>query len=168
MILATPTHADADALDAMARASWSDTFAHLYVPEDLNAYLASAYGPDGALRRDLADPAIAWQVAREGDAILGYAKMSPPWLEQADPNDAQLSQLYVATSQHGRGVAQALMDWTLATARAQGAPAMLLTVFEKNDRAIAFYAKYGFVHVGDYDFPVGKQIDRDLVMRLAL
>lgn len=164
----TPTSTDAAALDAMAEASWRETFAHFYKPEDLAAFLDENFGEDGRLRRDLANPAITWAVARADGAIVGYAKMVPPTLEQAQPTDAQLSQLYVATDWHGRGVAQALMDWAMTTARARRAPALLLTVFEENHRAIAFYAKYGFVHVGDYAFPVGRQIDRDLVMRLAL
>lgn len=166
--LTTPTPADAAELDAMAEASWRDTFAHFYRAEDLNAFLTEQFGPDGRLRADLADPAIRWQVARADGAIAGYAKMVPPTLEQATPADAQLGQLYVATAWHGRGVAQALMDWSIATARARNAPALLLTVFEENHRAIRFYQRYGFVHVGDYAFPVGRQIDRDLVMRLAL
>jgi diamine N-acetyltransferase len=164
----TPTLADADALDAMARETWARTFAHGYAPADLEAYLTQAYGPTGRLRTDLADPAITWRVARADGDIIGYAKLSPPWLDQAGPGDVQLSQLYVAYGWHGRGVAQALMEWTFATARARHAPALLLTVFEDNHRAIAFYAKYGFVHIGDYAFPVGDQIDRDLIMRLAL
>ncbi|UUX98367.1 GNAT family N-acetyltransferase [Sphingomonas sp. J315] len=164
----TPTPADAIALDAMAEASWRDTFAHFYKPEDLAAFLDESFGPEGRLIRDLANPAITWAIARLDGTIAGYAKMVPPTLEQAQPTDAQLSQLYVATDWHGRGVAHALMDWAMATARARHAPALLLTVFEENHRAIAFYAKFGFVHVGDYAFPVGRQIDRDLVMRLAL
>lgn len=166
--LGTPGPADAEALDTMAEQSWRDTFARFYKPEDLAFFLDESFGPEGRLRRDLANPLMSWQVARAEGAITGYAKMVPPSLDQAGPADAQLSQLYVATDWHGRGIARALMDWALATARARRAPALLLTVFEENHRAIAFYAKYGFVHVGDYAFPVGRQIDRDLVMRLAL
>lgn len=166
--LDTPTPADAAALDAMAEASWRDTFAHFYKREDLATFLDESFGEDGRLRRDLGNPLIAWQVARIDGTIAGYAKMVPPSLEQAGPADAQLAQLYVATAWHGHGIAHALMDWAMATARARRAPALLLTVFEENHRAIAFYGKYGFVHVGDYAFPVGRQIDRDLVMRLAL
>lgn len=164
----TPTLADADALDAMARETWVRTFGHGYDAADLDAYLTHAYGPTGRLRIDLADPAINWLVARDERDIIGYAKLTPPWLDRAGPDDVQLSQLYVAYGWHGHGVAQALMDWTIATARARHAAALLLTVFEENSRAIAFYAKYGFVHVGDYAFPIGNKIDRDLIMRLEL
>lgn len=164
----TPTLADADALDAMAQETWTRTFGHGYTPADLEAYLTQAFGRTGRLRAHLADPAVTWQVARTQGRIIGYAKLVPPWLEEAGPDDAQLGQLYIAYDWHGRGVAQTLMDWSIATARAQGAPALLLTVFEENARAIAFYAKYGFVHIGDYPFPVGDKIDRDLIMKLNL
>lgn len=166
--LDTPTLADAAELDAMALTSWRDTFEHFYRPDDLAAFIAQSFGPDGWLRQDLANPLVHWQVARADGAIVGFVKRVPPSLEQATPADAQIGQLYVATDWHGKGVAQALMDHAIATARADDAPALLLTVFEENHRAIRFYRRYGFVHVGDYDFPVGKQIDRDLVMRLAL
>lgn len=163
-----PTLADADALDAMAQETWTRTFGHGYAPADLEAYLTQAYGPTGRLRAHLADPAVTWQVARAGDQIIGYAKLVPPWLDEAGPQDAQLGQLYVAYDWHGKGIAQALMDWSIAAARARNAPALLLTVFEENKRAIAFYARYGFVHIGDYPFPVGSKIDRDLIMKLDL
>jgi GNAT superfamily N-acetyltransferase len=164
----TPTAHDAEALDAMARETWLRTFGHGYTAADLDAYLTHAYGPAGQLRTDLANPAITWRIARSDGQIIGYAKLGPPWLEQADLDDLQLSQLYVAYGWHGQGVAQALMGWTIATARSAQAHALLLTVFEENHRAMAFYAKYGFVHIGDYAFPVGQKIDRDLIMRLEL
>ena len=69
LTLDTPTPADAAALDAMAEASWRDTFAHFYKPEDLNAFLDENFGEDGRLRRDLANPLMSWQVARIDGAI---------------------------------------------------------------------------------------------------
>jgi ribosomal protein S18 acetylase RimI-like enzyme len=160
--------ADGPELDAVARAIWVETFGHASSPEDSGAYLTTAYGPDGALLRHLVDPAYRFRLAVDGDRIVGYAKINAPWLPGAEPDAVQLSQLYVASDHHGAGIAQALMDWSIAAARAQNAPAMLLTVWEENHRARRFYEKLGFVHIGDYDFVVGAQIDTDLIMRLAL
>jgi RimJ/RimL family protein N-acetyltransferase len=39
-------------------------------------------------------------------------------------------------------------------------------VWERNPRAIAFYAKLGFVEAGDHVFPVGNDPQRDVVMML--
>lgn len=164
------TPADGPALDAMAREIWIATFGHSAPAADIAAYVAKAYGPDGALLRDLVDPAIHFRLAVEDDRIVGYAKLTQPWLVEAasQPNALQLSQLYVVADRHGHGIAQALMDWTIATARERHAPALFLTVWEENARARRFYERYGFVHVGDYAFHTGSQIDRDEVMRLML
>jgi GNAT superfamily N-acetyltransferase len=162
------TISDGPALDAMARAIWLETFGHSAKPADIDLYLATAYGPTGKLLRDLADPAIAFHLAYEGDRIVGYTKVGAPFLADAEPGAVQLSQLYVVSDRHGSGIAGVLMDWSVNWARSKGAPALLLTVWEENPRAIAFYKRRGFEQVGEYAFPVGEQIDRDLVLRLAL
>ncbi len=161
---------DGPALDAMARRIWIETFEHSCSPENLHLYLAESYGPEGKLLRDLADPAHRFHVAAAGEDIAGYAKLSPLWLDPAIVGDgaAQLSQLYVASDWHGRGVAQALMTWVLDTVWAEKAASLVLTVWEENARAKRFYERYGFVHVGDYAFQTGNQVDRDLIMRLPL
>jgi len=165
---ATPQ--DGPALDAMARRIWVETFEHSAPAADIALYLEGAYGPGGRLIRDLADPAHHFRLACAGDAIAGYSKLSPVWLDDAaiSPGALQLSQLYVASGWHGSGIAQALMAWTIATARGRGASALVLTVWEENPRARAFYDRHGFVHIGDYAFQTGTQIDHDLIMQLSL
>lgn len=164
------TPADGSALDAMARAIWLETFAGSAPDADLQAYVAQAYGPTGTLLRDLADPAARFHLAIEDGQILGYAKLIQPFLDPAllDAGALQLSQLYVVADRHGAGIAPRLMDWTTDTARAADAPALFLTVWEGNARALRFYQRRGFVHVGDYAFQTGTQVDRDLIMRLPL
>jgi diamine N-acetyltransferase len=162
------TPADALALDTMAQEVWMQTFGHSASPQDVATYLGQAYGPDGKLIADLTSGAARFRIAVEGERILGYAKINPPWLPDAEPGAVQLSQIYVRYDQHGSGVGRALLDWSIDCARAEGAPALLLTVWEENHRAFAFYRKHGFEHVGDYAFPVGEQIDTDHIMRLAL
>jgi ribosomal protein S18 acetylase RimI-like enzyme len=160
--------ADGPELDAMALKIWMETFGGSASPENIAAYLAHAYGPESPLVRELGDAERRTHIAIDDGAIVGYTKLIPPWLEAAQPGDLQLSQIYVASSHHGAGIAGKLMDWTIATARAAGAPTLLLTVWENNPRARRFYDKLGFVHIGDYGFPVGDQVDTDHIMRLAL
>lgn len=161
---------DGPQLDAMARGVWLETFGHSGSAEDIALYLAKAYGPTGDLIRHLSDPDHRFRLACREDEIIGYAKLSKPWLPPGTfgAKARQLSQLYTVQSVRGGGVAHALMDWTIDTARALGADELLLTVWEHNPRAMRFYEKIGFAHIGDYEFPMGNQIDRDLIMRLAL
>jgi GNAT superfamily N-acetyltransferase len=161
---------DGPELDAMARVCWIDTFEHSCSAEDMALYLGKAYGPGGALLRDLADQTHRFRLAKADGRIIGYAKLSEPWLPEGSfgLRAKQLSQLYIAKDWQGAGIAQTLMDWTIAAAREAGADELLLTVWEENHRAMRFYGRYGFDHVGDYAFQTGSQVDRDLIYRLAL
>jgi ribosomal protein S18 acetylase RimI-like enzyme len=86
-----------------------------------------------------------------------------------DASDAlELHRLYVDASTKGTGVAQALMHEALAWARGKGAKVMFLSVWENNARAQAFYRRYGFEHIGEHRFMVGRVADRDFIWRLAL
>jgi len=170
MIYRDATPADWAALDAMARASWIETFAHSCSADDLALYLGQAFGPEGQLRRDMDDAALRIRLALDGDEVVGFAKLAPVSLDEVvtSEQDRQLGQLYVLKRWQGEGVAATLMEWAIATAREHGADALFLTVWEENGRALRFYQRYGFVHVGDHAFPVGNQVDRDLIMRLTL
>lgn len=161
------TLADAPAIDALFRASFIETFAHLYDPADLAAFFAK-FSPE-AWQSELADPDFAFRLAEAGERLAGYAKISSVSLPVEPAGDAiELRQLYVATSWHGAGIAPVLMDWVLGQARARGARTLYLTVFTGNRRARRFYARYGFEEVGPYAFMVGSQADEDLIMRLTL
>jgi GNAT superfamily N-acetyltransferase len=161
---------DGPALAAMARACFTETFGHLYTPENLAAFVEPVF--DRGLPAQIGDPDFAIRLAIDGDgAIVGFAKLGPnvlPFPDADGANALELYQLYVLSSQHGAGVGPALLDWAIATARARGADTLALSVYTDNHRAKAFYARYGFVDVGRYDFPVGTQIDEDRLMVLAL
>lgn len=159
---------DAEAIAAFFAAAFTDTFGHLYPPEDLAVFLdgADARG----FGRELADPRFAFRIAEADGAIVGSCKTGPPSLP-FDPGARraiELRQLYIAPSHKGTGLAADLMDWALKTARAQGFEDMYLSVFIDNHRARRFYERYGFVEIGVYGFKVGNTIDDDRVMKLSL
>jgi GNAT superfamily N-acetyltransferase len=166
----TPTPAAAASLGAMARQAFSDAFAHLYDPVPFARFLDEAYGPNGTMERGLADPAIRWRAATIGDQPIGYAKLSPLVAPAPAPlpGALELQQIYVLASWHGRGVAEGLMQWALATARADNAPEIYLTVFDHNLRAKRFYTRHGFAEVGRCTFRLGDRVDDDRVWRKPL
>lgn len=158
---------DAAAIDRVFRASFGDTFAHLYRPEDLAAFLAR-FTPV-AWREELADPAYAFQLAEDDGDVVGYVKLGPSSLPVEPQGRAiELRQLYVLTSHLGAGVGAALTDWALVEARRRGADELFLTVYTDNHRARRFYARYGFEALGPYIFMVGNHADEDIIMRLRL
>jgi GNAT superfamily N-acetyltransferase len=163
----TATAADADILSDLGRATFTETFGHLYRPEDLAAFLVNHDSERWAA--ELADPAYLVRIAEERGRAVGYAKLAPPSLpfEPRGPS-AELRQFYVLKPWHGRGIAQELMRWAIAEARARKAEDLYLSVFVDNHRARRFYEKHGFLFVGTYAFMVGNQADEDHVMRLKL
>ena len=138
----------------MARRSFTETFAHLYDDEPFVVFLDRAYGRDGSMDRDLGDPAVRWLVAFNSPSPVGYAKLTPLRAPAPSPRpDAlELQPIYLLRDWHGRGVADHLMDWALATAGAEHAPEIYLTVFDHNEHAKRFYTRYGFEEVGRCTF----------------
>lgn len=161
------TSDDAAALAAFASRTFCDTFAHLYPPEDLAAFLAAKYGA-AIQAAEIADPLTRYRLALRDDAIAGYCMMGALDIDVDDSGALELHRLYVDTHVKGAGVAQSLMDDCLAWARGKGATALYLSVWENNARAQAFYKGYGFQHVGEHKFMVGRVADRDFIWRLAL
>ena len=159
--------ADAHTIAAIFRESFVDTFAHLYAPEDLAAFLGG-FTEEG-WRAELSDPAFAFRLAEEDGRAAGYLKLGPTTLPHVAPGPAiELRQFYLLSPWHGRGIATELMDWALAEARRRGARDMYLSVFIDNHRARRFYERYGFTYLGPYRFMVGNHADEDMVMRLRL
>ena len=158
---------DAAAIDRVFRTSFIDTFAHLYRPEDLEAFLAK-FSLD-AWERELEDERFVFQIAEVDGQPIGFVKLGPPDLPiEADEPWVELRQLYVMNEWRGAGAARHLMDWALAEAKARDVSQLYLTVYTDNHRARRFYEKYGFEEIGPYAFMVGEQADEDVIMRKRL
>ncbi len=158
---------DAKALADFCARTFVATFGHLYPAEDLRAFLAAKYS-EAIQREEIADASIRYRLAFEGEALVGYCMMGALEMNLEDPGALELHRLYVDERLKGAGVAVALMDDCLAWARAKGAGALYLSVWEENRRAQAFYKRYGFEHVGEHNFMVGATADHDFIWRLAL
>jgi ribosomal protein S18 acetylase RimI-like enzyme len=164
---ATPD--DAEALSALMRETFCHTFAHLYRPEDLNAFLSASYVPEKQYA-EIIDPDIETRLACRNGALAGYCQIGPMSLpyETGATRVLELYRLYVREEVKGQGVAAALMEWALARMRARHAVDAYLGVWCDNARAQKFYARYGFERVGAYKFPVGEALDDEFILRAPL
>ena len=155
---------DAEAIDALFRKGFVDTFGHLYDPSDLAAFFAGF-----ALekwRSELADPDFAFMLAEDDGVLAGYAKVASVSLPvEPDGPSMELRQLYVLKDWHGTGIARVLIDWVFDEGRRRGAGELYLSVFTENHRAKRFYERHGFEGIGPTIFMVGNQADADILMR---
>lgn len=158
---------DAEALDEIFNTSFCDTFAHLYRPDDLDAFLSSFGVEDW--KAHLADPAYAFRIGETDGRPVGFLKLGPLKLPIEPKGPAiLLDQLYILKEYHGVGMAHALMDWAFEEASRRGVEEMYLTVYVDNHRARRFYDRLGFEPVGRYKFMVGSHADEDIIMRKRL
>ena len=169
IVYRSPAAADLDALCALGRATFMETFGHLYASTDSNAFLEKTFGA-GGLPTEFADPAYAFRVAEDDGRLVAYCKLGPPYLPAPDDgrSKCELRQLYILEGWKGRGIGVHMMDWAMDWAAASGCEDMYLSVFSENLRAQRLYERYGFEKVGEFDFIVGEQADHEFLYRKTL
>ncbi len=161
------TLADAALLEELFRVSFTDTFGHMYSPQDLRAFLDPI--DVVAWEEELGDPAYQARIAYAADEPIGFCKIGPlsvPY--ETDAPALELRQLYILPPGKGRGIGAALIEWALEQMRRRGVREVLLSVYSDNPRAQRLYRRYGFEEIGRYHFMVGEQADDERIMRLVL
>lgn len=166
MELRRATVPDAQALSALSSTCFTQTFGHLYPPQDLSHFLDEAYAP-AAWASLLSDPAYATWLLESGGVAIGYATAGACSLPHADvaPGDGELKRLYVLQEHQGRGRGSRLFDAALAWLLRDGPRTLWIGVWSENHGAQRFYARHGFERVGDYDFVVGNTRDHEFILR---
>jgi phosphinothricin acetyltransferase len=86
-------------------------------------------------------------VGREGDAVVGWAALTPYSSRAAYAGVAEVS-VYVAAAARGRGVGRALLEALVESARAGGLWTLQAGVFPENDPSLALHRALGFRDVG--------------------
>lgn len=157
---------DAPVLADLARRTFVETFGHLYPPEDLNAFLDDAYDL-GKQRIILAHPDYAVWLLEEAGVAIGHAAAGPCGLPHPDvqPGDGELKRLYVLKSHQSGGWGGRLFQTVLDWLERDGPRPLWIGVWSENHGAQRFYARAGFKHVGDYEFPVGRVRDHEYILR---
>lgn len=156
---------DVTLLAALAAEVFYDTFAADNNPEDMAAYMETAFHPE-QIAAELADPNALFLLAESDGALVGYAKLYAGKPEPCitGPHPIELVRLYVRMDWHGKGVGAALMRACLKRVVEMRCETIWLGVWDRNRRARAFYRKWGFQEVGTHIFQLGADTQTDLVM----
>jgi len=153
-------------LSLVAAATFLETFAGILDGPDIVAHCEREHAA-AAYARWLSDPdARLWLAETEaGAAPVGYLLLARPSLPLDDlrADDLEVKRIYVL-SRHQGGTGSALMGRAVDEARRRGAGRLLLGVYARNERALAFYARHGFAKVGERRFQVGANSYDDVVL----
>jgi diamine N-acetyltransferase len=169
IIIRRAVSADAATVAELARRTFTEWFGAQNTPEDMAMHNARSYG-EAIQRREIEDPdGITLLVESDGVAIA-YAQIhrghAPACVGGELP--VEIVRFYVDRPYHGQGIAQALMDEAIEAARTLGGATLWLGVWERNPRAIAFYAKSGFADAGSHPYVVGSDVQNDRVMVMSI
>lgn len=167
MTLRPATLADAALLTELATTTMREAFGPPHNPADLvEAYLASSI-TESILQAELSDPRAYFVLLETDDHTpVGYAKMrrATPPRRMPQPyrsRAVEIQRIYLLQSRVGQGWGQLLMNYCLDWARQRGHAAVWLGVWERNQRALAFYEKGGFTRFGFHYFQFGSERQRD-------
>ena len=151
----------------------STTFYEAYFEQDESSNLAGYINEsfDMATVRDEIDDSQStfFLIFLDGKAV-GYARLIDDSTTPGVVNGrvVELKRIYILERVWGTGTGEALLTHCIEIARNRGFNAIWLGVWEENQRAQKFYAKYGFEQVGTLTFPYGNVDGTNLVLQLRL
>jgi len=156
---------DAEMLAQLGKRTFRESFGSENTPQNMALYLAKAFDV-AAIAREISDPNVTYLVGEIDERPAAYAMVrlveAPPSV--TGPLPLELVRFYVDRPWHGAGVARTLMQACDDEARRRGARTLWLGVWERNPRAIRFYAKCDFRDVGSQTFVLGDDVQTDRVM----
>ena len=157
---------DEAALTAIGRATFAETFGHLYPPQDLAFFLEHAHG-EAKSARELADPAMGHWLVERGGEVVGYAQAGACDLPHPDvtPACGELKRIYLTQAHQGGGLGRRLLDEVLAWLGKDGSRTLWIGVWSENHGAQRLYQRYGFEKAGEYEFVVGETRDHEFILK---
>lgn len=153
-------------LAEIGRQTFIDTFASGNSPDDLSDYLELAFSTS-QLGREMEDVGSSFYFATVDGEIAGYLKLNvgDAQTEKVEGLGLEIERIYVDARMHRKGIGKALFEFALKVAKKLEVDTVWLGVWEENLKAIEFYERLGFVPFGEHEFTIGKDIQRDILMR---
>lgn len=160
---------DIEALQKIGRQTFFETFSDTNTAEDMQEYLEKSFHKDKLLA-EVENPQSEFYFAQENGEVIGYLKLNfgQSQTELKNENSVEIERIYVLNAYHGKKVGQKLYDKALAVAKERKAQFLWLGVWEKNEKAIRFYQKNGFVPFDKHIFVLGSDEQTDIMMKLVL
>lgn len=136
---------------------------------DLADYVLESFS-QAQIEAELYSTDSTFFIAELNGKAVGYAKLRENSMVDCleNENAVELHRIYILERAKGKGVGGKLLNQCFETARAKGYETIWLGVWERNRAAIRFYEKLGFVKVGELQFPYGKTVGTNYVMKIKL
>ena len=160
---------DAQMLSEFGARTFYDAFAKDNTPENIASYLKESFSTEIQFR-ELSEPGNVFLIAEAENIPIGYAQLVVNSRDASvkGTRPLEIRRIYAARQHIGKGVGRELMNASIHEAKQRGCNCIWLGVWEKNQRAIDFYKKWGFREVGTHEFLLGSDPQKDFVMEREL
>ncbi len=168
---------DADALSKLCRETYRETFVEVfgipYPEKDPENYFRSSASPEWFSKKILDSSRAVWAIEDQTNSdLVAYAVVGPadmkdiPHPDLCANLDGALNLLFVRRDRQSHGFGRQLMNVILPWLQEHhpGRP-IWLNVWSGNLKAQNFYTLYGFIKVGEAEFPIGEWKDHDFIMK---
>ncbi len=161
--------ADAAIIAALSRQTFTETFAEMNSKENMDMFLEKQFTTD-MLMQEVQMPDNIFLLAYDADKPVGYAAMRDGNIlpELKEKAAIEIARIYATQQSIGKGVGKALMQKCIDIAVEKKKEIVWLGVWEKNERAIKFYHKWGFEKFSTHVFQLGTDPQTDWLMMKKL
>ncbi|GIO26906.1 GNAT family N-acetyltransferase [Ornithinibacillus bavariensis] len=163
------THRDLSKLQEISIETFTETFRDQNTPESIEAYLERAFNL-GQLEKELSNTSSQFYFVFVGEEVAGYLKvnMNESQSEEMGNDVLEIERIYMKRNYQKRGLGKYLLNKAIDIAIKENKKKVWLGVWEKNENAIAFYKKLGFVQTGSHSFFMGDEEQTDFIMTLSI
>ncbi|MCM3163545.1 GNAT family N-acetyltransferase [Metabacillus litoralis] len=160
---------DLRTLKEISYETFNETFKHQNTPENMNAYLEKAFNFK-QLEKELATISSHFFFIYFNHDVAGYLKINTNDAQSEEMGDhsLEIERIYIKRKFQKHGLGKYLLNQALEIAVELNKQNIWLGVWEKNENAIGFYKKMGFVITGSHSFYMGDEEQMDLIMTKTL
>jgi ribosomal protein S18 acetylase RimI-like enzyme len=165
-VIREATVADAKLIADISHQTFYESFAAYNRKEDMDKFLNQQF-TKGKLIMEVGARENTFLLAYHGNDIAGYVKIRDERvpLSLGNVGALEVARIYAVSNQIGKGVGSLLMQACIDIAGQRNKEWLWLGVWEKNQRAIDFYTKWGFEKFDETDFLLGDDMQRDWLMK---
>ncbi|MBN2981081.1 GNAT family N-acetyltransferase [Cohnella algarum] len=156
-------------LQEVGAETFNETFEDQNSPENMKAYLEKAFDLN-QLEKELSNPSSAFYLIYSNEELAGYLKVNDDdaQTEMMGQDSLEVERIYIRKKFHKQGLGKYLLNKAMDIAAERNKAKIWLGVWEKNENAIAFYEKMGFVRTGAHSFHMGDEEQTDFIMTKKL
>ncbi|MGG0667323.1 N-acetyltransferase [Lederbergia citrisecunda] len=163
------THKDLHKLQEISYETFNETFKDQNSPENMKAYLERAFNLK-PLEEEVSNTCSQFFFVYFHDEISGYIKVNIDDAQSEDMCDEalEIQRIYIKNNFQRHGLGKHLLQLATNIALECNKTKIWLGVWEKNENAIAFYKKLGFIQTGAHSFYIGDEEQIDYIMTKTL